>query len=98
MNDNKKDIRLSNFMYLLIGTGVFDREVETGLLSRLNDKEFLSDFGIHSISKTDPAYDQIDIDHGGGGSYMAFPPLIAQRLYNAGYIEKADDLMEVFKI
>jgi len=92
--DDKKDIRLTNFMYLLIGTGVFDSDIESILLSRLNEKEFLSDYGIHSISKTDSAYDQVDIDHGGGGSYVAFPPLICQRLYNAGYIEKADDLMK----
>jgi hypothetical protein len=92
--DNKKDIRLTNFIYLLIGTGIFDQDVESDLLSRLNETEFLSEFGIHSISKTDPAYDQVDIDHGGGGSYVAFPPLICQRLYNAGYTEQADDLLE----
>lgn len=90
----KKDIRMTNFMYTLIGTGVFDRELEKGLLSHLNEKEFLGDFGIHSISKLDPAYDQIDIDHGGGGSYVAFPPIICQRLYNAGYREAADNLLK----
>ena len=92
--DNKKDIRLTNFMYLLIGTGVFDKATELALLSRLNETEFLGEYGIHSISKTDPAYDQVDIDHGGGGSYVAFPPLICQRFYNAGYTEEADDLLE----
>src|SRR5690606_17971481 len=86
--------RLTNFMYLLIGTGVFDKDIELALLSRLNEEEFLGEYGIHSISKTDPAYDQVDIDHGGGGSYVAFPPLICQRFYNAGYIDVADDLFE----
>jgi len=81
-------------MYTLIGTGVFDEEVEQGLLSHLNEREFLGDYGIHSISKLDPAYDQVDIDHGGGGSYMAFPPLICQRLYNAGFAKEADDLLQ----
>ncbi|HWK56233.1 MAG TPA: hypothetical protein VNQ80_02775 [Parapedobacter sp.] len=92
--DGKKDIRYTNFMYTLIGTGVFDEEVERGLLSHLNEKEFLGDYGIHSISKLDPAYDQVDIDHGGGGSYVAFPPLICQRLYNAGFADAANDLLE----
>jgi len=92
--DGKKDIRWTNFMYTLIGTGVFDEEVEQGLLSHLNEREFLGDYGIHSISKLDPAYDQVDIDHGGGGSYMAFPPLICQRLYNAGFAKEADDLLQ----
>ncbi len=92
-NKGKRDIRMTNFMFTLIGTGVFDKEVEDGLLSHLNEREFLSDFGIHSISKLDPAYDQVDIDHGGGGSYVAFPPLICQRFYNAGYAAAADDLL-----
>ena len=92
--DGKGDIRYTNFMYTLIGTGVFDEEVERGLLSHLNGREFLGEYGIHSISKLDPAYDQVDIDHGGGGSYVAFPPLICQRLYNAGFAEAADDLLE----
>ncbi len=92
--DGKKDIRWTNFMYTLVGTGVFDEEVEQGLLSHLNEREFLGDYGIHSISKLDPAYDQVDIDHGGGGSYMAFPPLICQRLYNAGFAKEADDLLQ----
>jgi hypothetical protein len=91
--DGKKDIRWTNFMYTLIGTGVFDQDVEKGLLSHLNEREFLGEYGIHSISKLDPAYDQVDIDHGGGGSYMAFPPLICQRLYNAGFRQAADDLL-----
>ncbi len=90
----KKDIRMTNFMYTLIGTGVFDAEVEKGLLFHLNDREFLGDYGIHSISKLDSAYDQADIDHGGGGSYVAFPPLICQRFYNAGYQAAADDLLQ----
>ncbi len=93
-SEGKKDIRWSNFIYTLIGTGVFDEEVEKGLLSHLNEREFLGDYGIHSISKLDPAYDQVDIDHGGGGSYMAFPPLICQRLYNAGFNLAADDLLQ----
>lgn len=91
--NGKKDIRYTNFMYTLIGTGVFDSDIEEALLSHINEREFLGDYGIHSISKLDPAYDQDDIDHGGGGSYMAFPPLICQRLYNGGYKLAADDLL-----
>lgn len=92
--DKKKDLRYTNFMYTLIGTGVFDQEVEQGLMSHLNDREFLGEYGIHSLSKLDPAYDQVDLDHGGGGSYVAFPPLICQQFYEAGYKAEADDLFE----
>jgi hypothetical protein len=93
-DDGKKDIRMTNFFYTIVGTGVFDKEVEAGLLSHFNEKEFLGAYGLHSISKLDPAYDQVDIDHGGGGSYMAFPPLICQRFLNAGYTREAEDLLK----
>ncbi|PYV09343.1 MAG: hypothetical protein DMG07_23465 [Acidobacteria bacterium] len=88
------ELRYTNIIFTLIGTGVLDRETELGLLSHLNEREFLSAYGLHSISKLDPAYDQVDIDHGGGGSYVAFPALIAESLYKGGYSDPAEDILE----
>jgi hypothetical protein len=88
-----KQLRFTNIIYLLFGGGVLDKEQEEGLLSHLNKEEFLSDYGLHSISKRDPAYDQVDIDHGGGGSYVAFPGCIAESLYKAGYPRPAEDIL-----
>src|SRR5439155_20526100 len=88
------DLRYTNIIFTLIGTGVLDKEEELGLLGHLNEKEFLSDYGLHSISKLDPAYDQVDIDHGGGGSYVAFPAMIAECLYKAGYPDQAENILE----
>ena len=65
-------------------SGVLDAEEEAGLLGHLNETEFLSQFGLHSMAKTDVAYDQVDIDNGGGGACTCFPPQIAERLYKAG--------------
>ena len=75
--DGSLELRYSNIIFTLIGTGALDKEQERELVGHLNEKEFLSDYGLHSISKLDPAYDQVDIDHGGGGSYVAFPGMIA---------------------
>jgi len=88
-----KQLRYTNIIYLLFGTGVLDKEQEIGLLSHLNEQEFLSDYGLHSMSKRDPAYDQVDIDHGGGGSYVAFPACIAESFYKAGYPHPAEDIL-----
>ena len=44
-------------MFKPIGSGVLDKECEQGLLSHLNEDEFLSAYGLHSLSKRDPAYD-----------------------------------------
>ena len=74
---------------------MLDAEEEAGLLNHLNSEdEFLSEFGLHSLSKTDIAYDQVDIDNGGGGSYTSFPPQIAERLYKAGQSAAAENILK----
>ena len=83
----KAELRYTVQMFKPIGSGVLDQECEEGLLSHLNEDEFLSAYGLHSISKRDPAYDQLDIDNGGGGICTTFPPQIIERLYQAGTTE-----------
>ncbi len=87
------DLRWTVQMFKLIGCGVLDEDQLEGLLSHLNEDEFLSAWGLHSMSKLDPAYDQIDIDNGGGGNYTAFTPQIIERLYKAGRSELAEDIL-----
>jgi hypothetical protein len=88
-----KDIRYTVQMFKMIGSNVLDREIEDGLISHLNEDEFLSQYGLHSMSKKDIAYDQVDIDNGGGGICTSFPPLIAEFLYTSGRKEVADNIM-----
>lgn len=45
------------------------------------------------MSKRDSAYDQVDIDCGGGGDYVAFTPRIAKLLYRAGHTAEAEELL-----
>ncbi len=80
-------------MFKLFGSSVLDEETETGLMSHLNDKEFLSEHGMHSIAKGDPAYDPADVDNGGPGACTCFPPQIAERLYKAGRPNQAEDIV-----
>jgi hypothetical protein len=86
-------VRYTNEIFELIGSGVLDPDQEAGLVGHLNDREFLSEFGMHSISKLDPAYDPVDIDHGGGGCFVGIAPGIVERLYRAGFTASADDLL-----
>jgi len=90
----KRDTRYTMQMFKLIGSGVLDDEELSGLLSHLNEEEFLSPFGLHSLSKKDPAYDPADIDNGGPGSCSVFPPQIIERLYQAGLPDIAEDILE----
>lgn len=87
------DLRWTVQMFKLIGSGVLDEEELEGLVSHLNENEFLSRWGLHSLSKLDPAYDQVDIDNGGGGNYSAFTPQIIERLYKVGKPELAEDIL-----
>jgi hypothetical protein len=80
-------------MFYLLNSDVIDDEIEQGLISHLNQDEFFSDYGLHSMSKTDIAYDQVDIDNGGGGICTIFPPQIAELLYLDGKPEVADNIM-----
>lgn len=89
----KRELRYTVQMFKPIGSGVLDKECEDGLLSHLNEDEFLSAYGLHSLSKRDPAYDQIDIDNGGGGICTSFPPQIIERLYQAGQPKLAADIL-----
>ncbi|MEN6642391.1 MAG: hypothetical protein ABFE08_08105 [Armatimonadia bacterium] len=95
LGDNfEKQTSFNVQMFKPIGSGVLDEEELEGLLSHLNDGEFLSAWGLHSMSKLDPAYDQVDIDNGGGGNYTAFTPQIIERLYKVRRAELAEDILQ----
>ncbi len=94
--DNGKgqsELRYTVQMFKPLGGGVLDRECVDGLLSHLNEREFLSAYGLHSLSKTDPAYDQLDIDNGGGGICTSFPAQIIEKLYQEGRPEMAANIL-----
>ena len=88
-----KQLRYTMQMFKLIGSNAIGDEEEAALIGHLNEREFLSEFGFHSLSKLDPAYDQVDFDNGGGGAYNSFPPQIAERLYKAGHPREAEDIL-----
>jgi hypothetical protein len=90
----QKDIRYTVQVFKLFGSKVLDAQQEAGLLGHLNDqREFLAEFGLESMSKTDPAYDPVDYDNGGGGCFTAFPSQIAERLYKAGHPGAAENIL-----
>jgi hypothetical protein len=91
----KRDARYTVQMFKLFGTGVLDAEEETGLLSHFrNRKEFVSDFGLHSLAKIDAAYDPADIDNGGPGICTGFVGQIVEKLYKAGRPADAEALLK----
>ncbi|GMW00203.1 MAG: hypothetical protein AMXMBFR84_13410 [Candidatus Hydrogenedentota bacterium] len=91
--EGQMELRYTIQLFKLFNNPILTPESEAGLLSHLNETEFLGEYGLHSMSKTDPAYDAVDIDNGGGGACTCFPPQIAERLYKAGHPQQADDIL-----
>ena len=92
--DGNRDIRYTVQMFKFIASGVIDKYERDGLVSHLNETEFLSKFGLHSMSKLDPQFDQDDIDNGGGGICTHFTMQICAQLYEMGYDSLASDILQ----
>ena len=94
INDQgKSEARYTIQMYKLIGSPILDQEMEAGLLSHWNENEFLGTYGVHSLALHDEAFDPADIDNGGPGACICFPPQIAERFYKAGHPEIGADIL-----
>ncbi|NLM77203.1 MAG: hypothetical protein GX173_03840, partial [Ruminococcaceae bacterium] len=91
--DGKRDIRYTCQMFKFLNSDVIGETERAGLVSHLNEREFLSEYGMHSMSKLDMQYDQDDIDNGGGGICTHFVPQICGQLYETGYDELATDIL-----
>lgn len=91
--DGNRDTRYTIQMFKFLNSGVIDNKERDGLVSHINDKEFLSKFGIHSMSKLDSQYDQDDYDNGGGGTCTHFAMQVCAQLYETGYDKIATDIL-----
>lgn len=91
--EGNRDTRYTVQMFKFLNSGVIGKKEREGLISHLNEKEFLSKFGLHSLSKLDSQYDQDDIDNGGGGICTHFTMQICAQLYEMGYDALATDIL-----
>ncbi len=89
----KRDTRYTIQMFKFLNSPVIGQYEREALLSHINETEFLSKFGMHSMSKLDPAYDQDDIDNGGGGSCHHLRTEVCARLYEIGEDALATDIL-----
>lgn len=77
------------------GDWVLTTESEAALVKHLmNEKEFLGPYGVHSLSKLDPAYYEDDVDNGGPGACVSFAPAIIDRLYRSGRVREAETILK----
>lgn len=91
----KKYLRYTIQIFKAVGwkNWALDTNIEEALIGHLlNENEFLGDYGLHSLSKLDPAYDEYDIDNGGPGACVSFTPAIIDRLYQSGRTDATEKL------
>ena len=78
----------------MLRCGILSKGQEEKILNHLNETEFISKYGVHSLSKEDSGYDLNDADWGGPGVYTGDAPELIEDLYLAGYPDKAEDLLK----
>ena len=91
--EGKRELRFTVQMFKFLTSPVVEDSIKEKLLSHINEVEFLSEYGLHSMSKLDPAYDIVDIDNGGGGICTEFAAVIIGQLYDIGKDELASDIL-----
>lgn len=77
----------------VLRTDMLCEQQEKGILTHLNEKEFLSEWGVHSLAKTDLGYDPSDVDWGGPGAYSGDPTELVVDLCQGGYGEQGVDVL-----
>lgn len=95
-SDGKRTTRWTIQMFKALGWGdwVLDKDAADALVRHLMDpREFLGDYGIHSLAKTDVAYDENDVDNGGPGACVSFAPAVVDRLYADGRVDEAETVL-----
>ena len=92
--DKTRYLRYTMQMFKAMGFAdwALSEKCRKALLMHLNEREFLGDFGIHSLAKHDEAYDPRDVDNGGPGACISFAPAVADRLYRDGESNLAWDI------
>lgn len=77
----------------LLRCGVMSEKQQERVLRHLNDDEFLSEYGVHSLSKLDPGYDPHDADWGGPGVYTGDGAELVEDLYLSGHDTLAENVL-----
>ena len=95
--DGTRELRWTMQMFKALGWDdwALGAEEEAALVRHLMDeRKFLGPYGLHSLAKTDPAYDESDVDNGGPGACVSFAPAVVDRLYRSGRVHEAETIFK----
>jgi hypothetical protein len=91
--ERRPRIAYSIQVFDLLRTGMLSPEQQRAVVSHLNEDEFLSAHGVHSLSKKDEGYDPGDADWGGPGAYAGDVPELVVDLLDAGFEKQGVDVL-----
>ncbi len=93
--DGTKGTIWTYHLFDLLGADYLPDTQINGLVSHLQEGEFLGRYGVYSISRRDTVHwDLIDSDWGGGGQYAGMPGRISRYLYKKGFAGKGWDILK----
>lgn len=77
----------------VLRTGALEKAQQEGIVAHLNTRGFLTEWGVHSLAKTDEGYDPADVDWGGPGVYAGDAPELVEDLLNSGFVNQGIDIL-----
>jgi len=90
--DGHEELVYSIQIFDLLGSDIVSDEQENAIIAHINEDEFLSEHGIHGVSKADMLhFDLGDVDWSGAGAYSGDPCNLVEVLFRMGRTEKAWD-------
>ncbi|NOU59873.1 MGH1-like glycoside hydrolase domain-containing protein [Marinifilum caeruleilacunae] len=93
--DGSKTSIWTYHLFDMLGADYLSDQQSYGLVSHLQEGEFLGKFGVYSIARRDSVHwDLIDSDWGGGGQYAGMPGRISRNLYQKGFAGKGWDVLK----
>ncbi len=92
-SDGNKKTVWSVQIFDMLKTGVPDQAKIDILMRHLNEREFLGEYGVRSLSKWDPGFDESDVDWGGPGTYIGDAPELITDLYRVGKVKEAENIL-----
>lgn len=93
-SEHKPTTAYSVQIFDVLRTGALDPPRQDALVTHLNTGEFLTPWGILSLSAKDEGYDPTDVDWGGPGIYAGDAPELIEDLLMNGFTDQGIDLLQ----
>lgn len=92
-SEHKPRTAFSIQIFDVLRTEALTKAQQKEIVTHLNTREFLTEWGVRSLAITDEGYDTADVDWGGPGVYAGDAPELTEDLLRAGFVNQGIDLL-----